>query len=251
MSSYLKSAVITAAVSSEHGCIMLADALDMLFEHYELGFRGYGGVMRLRFDGREYRGEEAIDESVAMVEDLDQATIEQLVARYRWITVTGSFAMEGLERALDIKLVLYPTFDAERPVCMVSHLDAYLYESLWSDDDALDVEAAERLRTLAVMLGGHELTDGFYTTNIEALDEVVTFDGAALRDSFVEPTSVAEARKGKAISHGSVSGIKSTLLTVDELRPKWGDGELFETVNGFSVLSCLVEVDESLLADDP
>ena len=87
-------------------------------------------------------------------------------------------------------------------------------------------------------------------SNITSLAEVRTFDGLELRQSLNDPASVSEARHGGHMIHGIVTGIKSSLLTVEEMSAKWGDGELFETINGFSVLNCLVDVDESLFDDE-
>lgn len=249
MSDYLKSAIITTRVSLESGCTLLGDVLDLLYEKYQFGFRSYGGVMRLRYDGGQCRGEDEIEQTVERVEDLDRDLIEQLVAKYRCPSVTGSFGMEGLDRLLDINVSLYPTFDPDLPVCLVSHLDAFLYRGLWDDDLVIDPEAAERMRALAIALGAHDLVDGFYTMNMEGYDEFISMGVQQLQDSLVAPAPMDEIRERKAISHELVSGIKRTRLSVEQLREAWEHSEVFETTNGFSILSGLVTLDLGDLGD--
>ncbi|PRP89903.1 hypothetical protein ENSA5_70100 [Enhygromyxa salina] len=202
------------------------------------------------FDGRRNADERPIH-GYDKITDLQQADLDKLSNSLHWLSVTGSFRFEDSLRLYDISLALYPTFDTEQPVCFIAHLDAALYTDLWNDHDHLNADAAERLRTLSIALGAHEGLDGFYTTNIDTFSEAPIFDGATLRKSFLEPTSVRAAWENRQrISHGLVSGIKRSLVTLEQMRERWGDGELFETITGHVILSCLVDIDESFFDDE-
>jgi hypothetical protein len=124
---------------------------------------------------------------------------------------------------------------------LISHLDASFYKELSNDDDSLNHEAADRMRSLGISLGAHELTDGFNTQNLEALCDVITFDGAALKEALLHPASVRAAYKGGVITPGTICGIKKTMLTLDQLRPIWGLAEYFETITGHSILSTMID----------
>ncbi|KIG15329.1 hypothetical protein DB30_05661 [Enhygromyxa salina] len=223
------------------GRTMLADAIDLLTERYEFGFRGYGGAARLCFDGDKLVDELCLD-GFPTIDSLGRATLEQLVNQHRWLSLTGSFRFEGARRLFDINLALYPTFDPERPVCLISHLDASLYKDLRDDDwHRLNHDAADRMRSLGISLGGHDLTDGFNAQNLESFHDVVTFDGAALKEALLHPASVRAAYKGGVITPGTICGIKKALLTLDQLRPIWGPAEYFETIRGHSILSSMID----------
>ncbi|KIG19415.1 hypothetical protein DB30_02696 [Enhygromyxa salina] len=228
---------------------MLADAIDLLTERYEFGFRGYGGAARLCFDGDKLVDELRLD-VVQTIDNLGRATLEQLVDQHRWLSVTGSFRFEGALRLFDINLALYPTFDPERPVCLISHLDASLYKDLSNDDDSLNHEAADRMRSLGILLGAHELTDGFNAQNFESFHEVITFDGAALKEALLHPASVRAAYKGGVITPGTICGIKKAMLTLNQLRPIWGPAEYFETITGHSILSDMIDDEDDDDDDD-
>jgi hypothetical protein len=254
MSDYLKVAVITTATTEDSAREVLSDMLDLLFEDHELGFRGHGSVMRLGFDGQQCRGEQSIDERLETVADLDRERLARLSARHRWILVSASFALEGVTGALDINLFTFPTFVAERPACAVAWLDARLYRALYDDDAQLDVEAAERLRTLVVALGANDRVEGFHAARIDAFAEVPTFDTTTLRDSLLHPRSIAEVRAGKHLSHAIVTGISRAVLSpqeVEAIRSKWSGAEWLETTNGFLVMSSLVPLPDDLDDDEP
>lgn len=253
MSSYLRTAVVTSNVSTESAIAVLSTWLDQLFERYEFGFRGIGGVMRLKYAGDKFEYEDELPARdagrVEAATELSKEVLEGLLARHQWFSITGSIGMEDVEHALDIRLAIVPSRDAEAPAVCVAHLDERLYRAV-EPDGGFDVDAMKRFRDLMVALGAHPLVEGFHATNIETFGEVAPFSGEQLRASLVSPTPVAQAHGGGHFVHGIVTGIQRSLMTLEELEPTWGDGELFETVTGFCVLNCLVEIDESLFDDE-
>lgn len=253
MSDYLKVAVITTATTEANALAVLSDMLDRLYQDYELGFRSYGGVMRLEFDGRECRGEQYIDDTVASVADLDHERLGELAARHRWLVVSANFGIEGVRGALDANFFTFPTFLAEQPACAVAWLDAKLYRALYDDDAQLDEEAAERLRTLIVALGANERVEGFHTATIDAFADVPTFDAATLRNSLLQPRSIAELRAHGGLVHGIVTGISRSVLSpqeIEALRSRWWGADWYETLNGFLVMSSLVPIPDDIDDDD-
>lgn len=253
MSDYLLTAVLTSNVTSDSAVTILVTWLDQLFERYEFGFRGVGGVMRLRYDAKKFKFEDDLPANdpgrVASATELTREVLDGLATKHRWFSITGSIGMPDVPHALDIKIAIVASGDAERPVAAVAHLDARLYHAV-EPDDRFDTAAMERFRDLIVMLGAHPLAEGFHAANAETFGGLMPFTGPQLQASLRNPASVAEARQGGHFIHGIVTGIKSTLMTLDEMRPRWGDGQLFETTTGFSVLNSMVEIDESLFADE-
>jgi hypothetical protein len=253
MSDYLLTAVLTSNVTADSANTILGTWIDQLLGGYELGFRGVGGVMRLRDNGPKFPFEDDLPANdpgrVVSATDLTRDVLEGLARRYRWLSITASIGIPDVDHALDIKVAIVPSGDAEHPVAAVAHLDARLYHAV-EPDDTFDARAMERFRDLIVMLGAHPLVEGFHAANVETFGELMPFTGAALQASLRSPTPVGVARHGGHFVHGIVTGIKGTLMSLDQLRPTWGDGELFETATGFSVLNCMVEIDESLFDDD-
>ena len=117
----------------------------------------------------------------------------------------------------------------------------------------LDTEAAERLRKLVVALGANDRVDGFHAARIDSFAETPTFDTATLRDSLLDPRSIAQLRAGKGLVHALVTGISRAVLSAQEIetiKAKWSDAEWFETINGFLVMSSLVPTPDEYLTDD-
>ncbi|HLT37506.1 MAG TPA: hypothetical protein VK034_14535 [Enhygromyxa sp.] len=241
MSEYLKPAIITASVSLEHGCTMLAETLERFIADYNFSFWGTeGNVLRLEYEGTEFRYEIPLD-SEPPLEDIDRTYIEKIVAEHTGVAFSGDFRWPGLHRLLPVSIALCRTFDPERPVCLVVHMDAYLYNTLEDDEGRVNHEAADRFQKLAVTFGAHELTEGFVMDNIVSFGQVPVFDGEALKQSFLNPPSIREQwehrGRGTFLPHGSVCGLKSSLLTREQLQALCPDAEVFETVTGMIIRS--------------
>jgi len=247
MSEFLKPAIITASVSLEDGCTMLADAMELLIEKHAFTF-GYGSIDRIEYEDQKCRYTVTVMDSPRR-EQIGRPLIADLAAEHRGISISGDFYMAGLDRMLPIELALCRTFDPERPVCFVAHMDAYLYNTLEDESGRVNHEAADRYQYLALAFDAHELTDGFISNNITSFGEVTVFDGEALKQSYLNPASIGEKWRlrgqGKVIHHGLIHGIKTELLGREHPTEPEEGVEVFETVTGMTVVSTLrMEIDD-------
>jgi hypothetical protein len=247
MSEYLKTAIVTASAPFSDTLVMFKDSVHTLVRDFQFELRGYGGIDKLKFRDQEYVDEQPIQHPRSLAE-IDDSILDALAHQHRWFLVTGSFRFPDAIRLYDAAIGIYPVFE-HNAACLVSHLDASLYNDLWDENDIdyIDLEAAAKLRSLAVLLGAHARADGFNAQNTAAIRDIITFDGEQLRDSLVNPRSIHEKwRNRRLLSHGMVSGIKRELCDLETMR-KLGDGcDIFETITGHVVLSTLVEVDPSI-----
>jgi hypothetical protein len=247
MSEYLKPAIITASVSLEHGCAMLIDTMNRLIEEYEFGFRGYGDVSRVVYDGREFLYKDILEHSPPLA-TITPEYLTELVPTHTAVAISGDFRWPGLHRLLPVSVALCRTFVPERPVCLVVHMDAYLYNTLEDEEERVDHEAADRYQKLAVTFGAHELTEAFIMDNIVSFDEVPVFDGEALKQSFLNRPSIRERWETRGqrvhLPHGEVCGLKNWLLSREQMQALWPGADVFETITGMVIRSDVhLEVD--------
>jgi hypothetical protein len=200
----------------------------------------------LVFDRDKFKYEDKISETFSSATELDLETIRKLAERYRWFGICGSIRIPGRRRLYDLSIFLYPTFDSARSACIVILVDSSLYDDVYGeDDDIFDGDAADILLRLIVLLGANDQVDGFQARLIEKLSDIKPFDGIALRQSLLEPTPIRDSARGAGLPHGFVTGIKSSILSSPEIERIWADAAMFETVNGFSILNGLIEIENN------
>ena len=68
--------------------------------------------------------------------------------------------------------------------------------------------------------------------------------------SLLKPTPIELAISGGHISHGLITGIKQSIMRLDEIAAIWKDAEITATVNGFAIINYLTEIDESMFDDE-
>ncbi|AGC43130.1 hypothetical protein MYSTI_01798 [Myxococcus stipitatus DSM 14675] len=236
--------VVLAKVSGEEALRIVEHALGMVVERYDFGFRGYGGVVALVFEGEEFIQERKLAEDIASVQSLDRGGLEQLAHREHWFSIGGSLRFPNEQRQYDFDIIMYPTFDAERPACVVFRMDPSLYTEVdGSDGNGFDEDAAERLLKLCISLGAADEVDGFQALLLGELEEVHPFDGPELRAALVSPRSIRDRLSGKKVlQHGFVTGIRKTILGGVDLTPSWNGYRVLETTHGFVILSRLVDL---------
>lgn len=236
MSSTTDIVIVLAKSSLSSALDVLESSLAVLIEDYDFGFRSYGEILGLDFSGQEFQGEQELDDAPTSVADIDRAALEALVAAPRWFSIGGSMRVQDVEALVDIDLILYPTFDPERPACVVLRLENDLYGAIY--DQGYNADAAERLVRLCVGLGAIEGVDGFQTKLVADLDDVEPQDAGQLRHVMVELESI----RPEGARPGLVVGARRELVTLRELQERWKDGTAFETTTGFAVLSTLVDI---------
>ena len=261
MSEYLKTAIVTATTPFDDAIKILFDNIELLATKYQFGFRnGYGGVEILEFQGGEHENTRPID-TTSSDSPVDAIDIDSLLNRHRWIQLVGTMRFPGAIRLYDVAAGIRPGL-GENGAMVYTHLDASIYNDVWPidwdappvDDVPIDPDAAERLRALAVSLGAHSLTDGFCTPNVESVGDLFAFDGELLKDSFINPPSIAEMwanRHQKALRHGFVFAIKPDLCSLDFMRDKYNSPsfDVSETITGHIVINSLFDDDPSLMED--
>ena len=245
MSSDSDIAIIQSKVSHRASLDIVAGALHRLLEHYDFGFRGYGGVLGLEFAGREYLHERELDEGPSSASDIDRKELERLASRERWFAIGGSIRIPEVDKLLDLDLILYPTFDPERPACVLFRLERDLYDDVWRSDSSFNEDGAATLFKLCVSLGAHKLVDGFRAMIIADLGDIIPFDGASLRDELLRPRSAREIRADPRLRHGFVTGVKRSLVSLEEVRQTWRGAAVSETTGGLVVVSRLVDLTQS------
>lgn len=245
MSESSRIAIVMSRVTEEVAARLFAESLEILIEQYEFGFRGTGGLLRLVFDEQRYKWEEPIGEKSPSAGDITAGAISELIQRYKWFSAAGTIRMEGRKQLRNCQILHYPTFDRNEPSCLIFVLEASLYHDVYGeDDDEFHEDAADTLLALTVRLGANELVDGFQMLLIGSFAEIQPFDGRQLRQSLLEPTSIADRREGKGFPHGWITGIKRSLLPLPQIRQVWQDGQTFETVSGFSILNDLIAIED-------
>lgn len=244
MSSDSDIAIIQSKVSQQVALDIIERSLDLLLEQYDFGFRSYGGVLGLEFQGTEYLQERELDDGPSSASAIDRQELERLTGCERWFSIGGSIRIPGVESLIDLDLILYPTFDQKLPACVLFRLERDLYDGVWRADNSFNEDAAATLFKLSVRLGANELVDGFQATLIADLSEVSPFDGLALRDELQNPTAVREIAMNPRLRRGFVTGVRNSPLSMNELRQKWRDFEISATTNGFVVVSRLVDVNK-------
>jgi hypothetical protein len=248
MSEYLTAATITTNANKKDALEVLSDAINLLLSRYEFGFRGIGCVMQLGYNNDLLNQTYEVVPAICSATDLTLETLSRLANRYQWFSIEGSIGFEGEKSAYDILLALCPTQDKERPFCVLAHYDHRLWDDMWDedDDDAIDHSAAERLRKLILGIAAHKSVDGFQSKILAAFSDIRPFDTETLKNSLINPCSISEARQGEGLTHGIVSGIKKKYVSQDEMIRVRGDGDVFSTTTGFTIISGLVEVPKEL-----
>jgi hypothetical protein len=241
-------AVTLTKVPLETAIEVMGQSLEMLVRDYEFGFRGWGGPMQMFFEDGGY-DEDVIDEQLRQA-DFSRETVARFVQRYKWFSLEGSIRLPNVDRLCGLDIVLYPTFDEANPACVIFVLDSWFLESVWGRAfDRYDKEAADTLVKLSVALGAHDLVDGFITDSFSGFDEnLLTFDAAHLRTLLFQPAlgrkKFAKIEEMLAVpSVGLVTGIKTSVVSAAELQLLRRDGVTLRTINGFAVLSILIEAD--------
>lgn len=241
MSSASDIAIILSNLSHGHALDVVEQSLARLIDQYEFGFRSYGGALQLVFEGSEFIQEKFINDKIPSVAAIDRPMIEQLVGRYEWLSIGGSIRVPELEHLVDLDLILFPTFDAVSPACVLFRLEGDLYRIIRGEDDNFNEDTAKLLLKFSISLGANDLVDGFQAILIADLDDVQTFDGEALRQVLLKPQSVENRISGVGLRTGFVVGIRSQEISSDEIRKIWRNSRVFETVNRFTVLNRLVD----------
>jgi len=248
MSDSLSVVIVLASMKQELAVPVMAQSLAVLMNEYQFGFRGIGGVSSLLFDKTEYKYEGGISETFLSATALDVEAIQKLAEHYHWFSIYGSIRIPSRGITLyPTSLILYPTFDPINPVCIVFELGPSLYRQVYEDDDFndhFDKDAADVLFQLTVRLGANDQTDGFRMSCVGSLDEIKTFDVVALRHHLLHPPSIQDVMKGDALNYSYITGIKASILSLDEMKRICIYGDTFLTLNGFSVLNELVEIDD-------
>jgi hypothetical protein len=151
-------------------------SLEPLVAEYQFGFRSSGRAYRLSFDAREFVGEDKIDETVSDA-DLTRGFVERLAKKYRWLELVGGIRAPDVEQLVNFAILIYPTFEPERPACVVYRFDYSLLEAVRDvDSNALNQDAADRLFRLVISIGASRHTDGFrLDTVLENLVAEYTF----------------------------------------------------------------------------
>jgi hypothetical protein len=226
--------VVLADTDYDTAVGIFGESLEDLVAEYEFGFRTCGSADRLAFDRESYRNGAPVDETIAPT-DLTKNKVDELVRKYRWIAMSGTLAVPDAEPLVDFGLLLYPTFSPKRPARVFYWFDYWLLQDIYGpDEDAYDPEAAERLLRLSIFLGANRKTDGFRLDVITAYDEIVPANPERLRSALLQPAKTLDGDRP-----GLVTGIKSSQISVAELRMKWPGMVVQQTVSGFSVLSRL------------
>lgn len=241
MSSVSDIAIILSKLSRDNALDVIEQSLVHLRDHYEFGFRSYGGVLQLVFEGIDFIQEKFIDDKIPSAAIIDRSLIEQLAERYDWLSIGGSIRMPELDHLIDIDLILFPTFDPVSPACVLFRLEGNLYRKIRAENDNFNEDIAKLLLKLSISLGANNIVEGFQAILIGDLDDVQTFDGEALRQVLLKPQSVENAISGVGMRTGFVVGIKCQEPLSNEIRKIWHSCQFLETVNKFVILNRLVD----------
>ena len=246
MSSSSTIAIILARTPQDRFVPILEQSLSSLIQDYGFDFRGTGGVCRSAFEAETYEGQDEATENFESVSDIDKTAIKLLIDKYQWFEIIGSIRAPEDSKLYSISLMLYPSFDKDRPASIVFSLPSSLFRDVYGDGDVFNQEAAELLRRFAVRLGANEQVEGFHMLYLRSLEHIKTFDGATLRRYLLEPAPIRDVLKGIGIPPGLITGIKSSIMPLDEIPEMWKEGHLFETVSGFSVIDGLVPIRKTM-----
>jgi hypothetical protein len=238
-------AIILSSIKRDVAISVLEQSLAVLSGEFQFGFRGRGNVLRLVFEGQKYKWQDKIAEVFTSVSELDSQTLTKLVKEYGSFAVAGSIRVPNSMTLYNLDLILYPTFSPENPVCIVFRLDSSLYYDVYGEDDEFDQSAADTLLGLTVRLGANDQVEGFQMLLVQSLADIKTFSGLDLRGSLLGPAPIQGLVSDAGLPHGFVTGIKASILSLTAIGKVWKDGRKIETVNGFSVLDDLIEIDDS------
>jgi len=122
MSQPLDVVVVLANSSLETAAEIVGFSLEPLVAEYQFGFRSSGRAYRLSFDAREFVGEDKIDETVSDA-DLTPEFVGRLATKYRWLELVGGIRVPDVEQLVNFAILIYPTFEPERPACVVYRFD--------------------------------------------------------------------------------------------------------------------------------
>lgn len=240
MSSASDIVIVLSKTTLSNAIDVLDRAVDNAVQRYDFGFRGYGEVLGLDFDGQTFVGERELASGPSGTSKIDRTALTNLVAAEGWFSIGGSIRIDDVDALVDLDIVLMPTFDAEAPAGVVYRLENDLYASIYGRGASYDDGAAGTLVRLCVALGAVDGVDAFQVKLVGDLGEVRPVDSASVRRALICPCSAAEAARGSTLRPGLVAGVRRNLLSPDEVRDTWPDGEILETVTGFVVLSTLV-----------
>jgi hypothetical protein len=240
MSSASDVVVVLSKVTDSASLDIVDASLRALIEDYDLGFRSYGGMIALSFDGQEFTEEGPLAGAPTAATALSRQVLEGLARRQPWFGVSGTVRVPDGERLIDLEILRWPTFDPQRPACVLFRLPGDLYTDVRKD--GFDEEAADLLLKLCIRLGASSLVDAFEAKLVGDLAEVATLDGVALASALLAPPTIREMIANPQLQRGFVVGVKSSLLSAPDLRRAWPDGHVLETTHGFSVLSMLVQL---------
>jgi hypothetical protein len=186
-----------------------------------------------------YGEEEEIVGPYPQVEELTEEIISELLLQDPWLEISGSIQVPGEVGLTLFEILSLPTFNPVAPSMVAFLIEPSLYRNIYGDYSDFHQEAADRLLKLSVLLGAVDPVDGFQLILVRSLEQIKPFDGEMLRASLVKPTPIRERLQGKGLPHGRVTGIRSSLLPMAEIRKTWTGATVFETPNGFCILNLL------------
>lgn len=217
----------------------IAESIAFLAERYDYGFRSYGGILTLDFQGTEIIAEDFVKPLDPTLRGHDRAELGKLAKRYKWFGIMGSILFPGFENLADFHVLLVPTGQPERPACVIFRFESELYLRVWKDGTGYDPEAAEALLQLCIALGTSRGVDGFEARLVEEIDEVPRNDGAGL----VRFLTDAHCASSLDVARGFVTGIRRASLSESELQSVgklWSSWQFLDTTNGFLIINGLI-----------
>ena len=244
MSYHSRIAIVLASIARHVIPHVMHDVLAAVLGKYEFGFRARGGISKLVFQDGVYKWQERVPGACGSAMDLDVASIAVLVERYSSFGIAGSIRIPGKKTLYDFQTVCYSASESETSACIVCLVEGSLYYDVYGDNDVFNEEAAQTLVQLSINIGANNNIDGFNVTLVPSLHDIKPVNGAALREGLLRPTPIMEKATGAGLS-ALITGIRSSLVSLDELRVVWRDANLWETVNGFCIVSSLIDVRET------
>ena len=241
MSSHSHVAVILDRTKRDVALEIIASSLQLLIARFDFGFRGYGGVVAERYrDGKPTMGAELTD--IRSATELDRPRLRALGAQELSFVIGGSLRIDAVDRLVDLDVVLHPTLEPDGSACVVFWLERDLYTRIEGEDgNDYDAEAAQNLVEFCVGLGAHDLASGFMAMLLGDRGEVIPFDAHGLARRMIQPARIMDQYRDPALRLGFVNGVRSELVDVGALKAFWKGAPIFETVNGFVVLSTLMD----------
>jgi len=241
MSNDSEVAIVLSSVNKNMAFKIIRMSLNLLINDYMFGFRSYGGVFQLLFEDNKFFGESPIDSEISSASLIDLSTIRYIESQYKGFSINGSIRLSGLDSLVDLDIIFLPVFDVDDKSCVVFRIEEDVYWRLWDENDILNEDLKETLLTLVIELGANNLVDAFHARLLVDLSDIQCFDGVALRESLLQPAKLQDLAKGAGLNHGFITGIKTSLLSLNEIGDIWKVCDKFETTNGFAILDDLVE----------